>query len=149
MTSEDQSTLDRIVNRLPTGLEFTEALSAPDTAGRVSAVIATYNRCPFDLANHPIEDNPLAWALDSLLAQEGHALAEIVIVDDASTDHTRTVVSQLANRSEKVPVRVIRLDRQTGTGIARTTRLTASGQRWVLLTDDDCVVTPHYAAGAA
>ena len=43
--------LDTLVTSMTTGPAFTAALDVPRVAGRVSAVIATYNRCPFDPAS--------------------------------------------------------------------------------------------------
>ncbi|MGH3812986.1 MAG: glycosyltransferase family 2 protein [Pseudonocardiaceae bacterium] len=151
MTSTDLIALDKVVSSLPDGPEFTTALSIPETAGQVSAVIATYNRCPFDPDIRPISDNPLTWALDSLLAQAGDALAEIIVVDDCSTDHTPAVLARYTRYPRPGEVRVtgIRLGRHAGTAVARNTGTTAVRGRWVLFGDDDCVFSPHYAAGAA
>ncbi len=151
MTSMDLIPLDKVVSSLPDGPEFTTALSVPETANQVSAVIATYNRCPFDPDIRPIRDNPLTWALDSLLAQAGDVLAEIIVVDDGSTDHTPAVLAHYTRHPHPGEVRVvvIRLGRHAGTATARNTGINAVRGRWVLFGDDDCVFTPHYAAGAA
>ncbi len=151
MTDTDATTLDKIVDGLLHGHEFTAALSVPETAGQVSVVLATYNRCPFDPAVHSIRDNPLSWALDSLLAQAGDVLAEIIVVDDGSTDHTAAVLKHYTDHRHPSGVRVqgIRLGRHSGPAAARNTGITAVRSRWVLFGDDDCVFTPHYAAGAA
>jgi Glycosyl transferase family 2 len=143
--------LDEVLGSLPDGPEFTAALSIPETAGQVSAVIATYNRCPFDPAVRSISDNPVTWALDSLLNQAGDALAEVIVVDDGSTDHTPAVVDYYTShpRSGEVPIVGIRLGRHCGTAAARNTGITAARSRWVLFGDDDCVFTSHYATGTA
>ncbi len=111
--------LDTLVTSMTTGPGFTAAIDVPRIAGRVSAVIATYNRCPFDPASARLRDNPLTWALDSLLAQAGHALAEIVIADDGSSDYTQAVLHTYLTRHGEVPVRCIRLDEHRGAWAAR------------------------------
>ncbi len=141
--------LDTLVTSMPTGPGFTAALDVPRIARRVSAVIATYNRCPFDPASARLRDNPLTWALDSLLAQAGHALAEIVIADDGSSDYTPAVLNTYLTRRGEVPVRCIRLDEHRGAWAARNAAASAARSRWLLFGDDDCVFAPHYAIGAA
>jgi len=141
--------LDTLVTSMTTGPGFTAAIDVPRIAGRVSAVIATYNRCPFDPASARLRDNPLTWALDSLLAQAGHALAEIVIADDGSSDYTQAVLHTYLTRHGEVPVRCIRLDEHRGAWAARNAAARAARSRWLLFGDDDCVFAPHYAIGAA
>lgn len=133
--------------QLSSGPEFTTKLSVPRLRQRVSAIIATYNRCPIAPGRGPIHDNPLTWALDSLLAQRGDALDEIVVVNDGSTDHTREVLD--GYRDTTIPVRVVPLDAHRGTGVARNAGVAAARGSWLLFADDDCVCAPHYALGAA
>lgn len=141
--------LDTLVTSMASGPAFTAALDVPRVAGRVSAVIATYNRCPFDPASGRMRDNPLTWALDSLLGQAGHALAEIVIADDGSSDHTQAVLGTYLTRGGQVPIRCIRLEEHRGAWAARNAAACAARGQWLLFGDDDCVFAPHYAAGAA
>ncbi|MGH8883581.1 MAG: glycosyltransferase family 2 protein [Egibacteraceae bacterium] len=141
--------LDRIGDQLaaiPAG-QLTEALTIPETTRRVSALVATYNRCPFDPATHPVGDNPLTWALDTLLAQAGDALREIVVVDDASTDHTPEVLARYASPETSVPVITARQGRHGSATLARNTAIAAATADLLLFGDDDCVFRPHYAAG--
>ncbi|MEH1130673.1 glycosyltransferase family 2 protein [Micromonospora sp. CPCC 206061] len=133
---------------LPAGDAFTRALSAGAPARSVSALLATYNRCPFDPAAGRLRDNPLTWALDSLRGQAGDALAEIVVVDDGSTDHTSAVLEQYQG-TPGAPVRAYRLPAHRGAFAARNTAAQIARGRWLLFGDDDCVFGPHYAVGAA
>jgi hypothetical protein len=109
MGGETTSMLEAVLRRLAAvpADRLTTALDLPATRGRVSAVLATYNRCPFPPAAGRLRDNPLSWALDTLLGQAGRVLAEIVVVDDGSTDHTAAVLAHYASARTTVPVRVI------------------------------------------
>lgn len=123
--------------------------AAPPALGPITAVLATYNRCPFDPDGPRGGDNPLVWALESLRAQTGEALAEIVVADDGSADHTAAVLTRYPQAAGRVPVRVVRLDRHTGAAAARTAGAEAARHRWLLYADDDCVMPPLWAAGAS
>lgn len=61
-----------------------ESAAAPD----ISVVLSTYNRA-----------DRLPAALDALLAQTGHVLYEIIVVDNNSTDDTAAVVHPIARHS--------------------------------------------------
>lgn len=114
----------------------------------VSAVLATYNRCPFDPNGAQARDNPLVWALESLLCQAGPALAAIVVADDGSTDHTPAVLGRYHDQPG-IPIRTVRLPGHQGAAAARNAAVAAAGSRWLLFGDDDCVFTPYTASGAA
>ena len=132
---------------LPTDDAFAAALAATSDHHTVSAVLATYNRCPFDPASRHGGDNPLTWALDSLRSQAGGVLDEIVVVDDGSTDHTQAVLASY-RASGGVPVRTVSMPEHRGAFAARNAGIAAARSRWLLFGDDDCVFTPHTAAGA-
>lgn len=123
--------------------------AAPPALGPATAVLATYNRCPFDPDGERGADNPLSWALDSLRVQAGEALAEIVVVDDGSSDHTRTVLARYGELAGGVPVRAVRLEQHAGSAAARMAGARAARHRWLLYADDDCVMPPLWAAGAS
>jgi hypothetical protein len=141
--------LDDTLTSLTAGPGFTAALDDPRIAGTVSAVLATWNRCPFDPAAGRLRDNPLTWALDSLLGQAGHVLAEIVVADDGSADYTQAVLDTYCSHGSEVPVRAVRLPVHCGAWAARNAAAHAARCRWLLFGDDDCVFAPHYALGAA
>jgi glycosyltransferase involved in cell wall biosynthesis len=84
----------------------------------VTVVIPAHNR-----------ERMVARALDSVLAQTSRP-AEIVVVDDASTDRTAAV-------AEERGARVIRRERNGGEGAARNSGLAAASQPWVALLDSD------------
>jgi GT2 family glycosyltransferase len=98
----------------------------------VSVVVSTYNRA-----------DRLPLALDALLAQTGTAY-EIIVVDNNSTDDTRTVVSAIAARSNG-RVRYVFEPRQ-GLSYGRNTGIELARAPIVALTDDDVRVGPDWIA---
>jgi len=133
---------------LPAGDEFTAALASHASGSPVSAIVPTYNRCPFDPANR-MADNPLYWAVTSLRGQAGGVLAEIVVADDGSSDYTPTVLDQLAASGHPVPVRQVRCPDHRGAWQARNAGAAAARGGLLYFADDDCVFPPHAVAGAA
>ncbi|HEY1595581.1 MAG TPA: glycosyltransferase, partial [Thermoleophilaceae bacterium] len=98
----------------------------PDTVP-VSVLIPAYNR-----------ERMLRRALESVLAQRP-APAEIVVVDDASTDRTAAVAEELG-------ARVVRHEQNAGEGAARNSAIAAAGQPWLALLDSDDEWLPHHLA---
>ncbi len=82
-------------------------------------LIATYNRSKL-----------LQRALLSVINQSV-APAEIIVIDDASTDDTREVVAKYQQ------VRYFRLPENSGVGRARNLGLAKSNSEWVVILDDD------------
>jgi hypothetical protein len=111
----------------------------------LSALIATYNRCPFG-ATGRMAHNPLAVTLTTLLADE--AVTEVVVVDDGSTDASGPVLDAFARRFGP-RLRATRLDRHRGAAAARNAALRLARHRTVLVLDDDMVVAPGSVAAAA
>ncbi|WP_322768712.1 glycosyltransferase family 2 protein, partial [Frankia sp. Cr1] len=147
MTTTTAERLDRLVADLVvTPPVLTDHRS---TWRRVSAVLTTYNRCPFDPSAGRLHDNPLTWALDTLRGQAGDTLAEIVVVDDGSTDHTGDVLDHYTALPGEVPVRAVRLAANAGMTAGRNIAVEAASCDWLLFGDDDCLFSAHYAAGAA
>jgi hypothetical protein len=138
----------RDLSALPTGSRFTSALAGQAAGQQVSAIIPTYNRCPFDPGCR-MTDNPLAWAVTTLRGQAGGVLAEIVVVDDGSADHTPAVLDQLAAQDHPVPVRQVRLADHQGAWRARNAGAEAAQCSLLYFADDDCLFPPYAVAGAA
>lgn len=90
----------------------------------VSALIPCYNR-----ARH------IGQVVRSLISQT-HPPDEIIVVDDASTDHSVGVVSRL-------PVRLMRHEQNRGPAAARNTALKAAKGDIVLYVDADAYAEPH------
>lgn len=92
----------------------------------VSVVIAAYN-----------QRDHLERALLSVLSQRPYGPAEIVVVDDHSTDGSDEVAASLG-------ARVIRLSRNQGTSSARNTGIEAALQPWIAFLDHDDEWLPHH-----
>lgn len=92
----------------------------------VSVVVPTRNR-------HEL----LAMTIRSVLAQRDVDL-EVVIVDDASTDGTPSLLASFADPR----IRVIRQDTQQGVSAARNRGIAAARARWVAFLDDDDLWAP-------
>jgi len=99
----------------------------------ISVVVCTYNRAGM-----------LRKALEGLTSQVGlgRLSYEIIVVDDASTDSTSTVVKKVAERS-RVSIRYVR---EEGRGIARARNrgLRESFGNWVAFFDDDQLAEPQW-----
>ena len=99
---------------------------AVNDIARVSIVVPTFNRAGW-----------LDGALDSLMAQRVDALVEfeIVVVDNASTDHTASVVAAASKRSP-VPIKCV-FAPVPGDGAARNSGVLAATHDLVAFFDDD------------
>jgi glycosyltransferase involved in cell wall biosynthesis len=91
-------------------------------------VIPTYNRSESTLR-----------AVRSAKSQRPFPPAEIIVVDDASSDDTAEV-------AEATGVRVIRHDDNLGSAAARNTGVVAAGHAWIALLDSDDEWLPDHLA---
>lgn len=101
--------------------------SSPD-AGAISLVIPTYNRG--DLIGETI---------DSALRQQ-RPFAEIIVVDDGSTDATAAVLAGFGERIRVIGVANGGVQRARNTGVA------AARTDWIALCDSDDLLEPLYCA---
>jgi glycosyltransferase involved in cell wall biosynthesis len=99
-----------------------------------SVVVATHDRVRL-----------LARLVGALEAQEGAGPFEVIIVDDASADGTWDELQALA-QAARVPVRPLRLPRNSGPATARNAGWRAARAPIVAFTDDDCVPRPGWLA---
>jgi glycosyltransferase involved in cell wall biosynthesis len=95
----------------------------------ISLVLPTYNRAPALRAN-----------LGSLLGVRD--IAEVIVVDDGSTDDTPGVCGEFEDRR----LRVIRHPVNQGVAAARNTGVAAAKGTWVLFGEDDCRFPLDYAS---
>ena len=110
----------------------------------ITAVIPTFNRSPHVVKE---DSNPLGWCLESLLAQRGSGLDEIIIVDDASTDYTKDVVRTFQEKSS-VPIIYLNNEKNLGSSISRNIAVKHSKNDLVMFLDDDCVFSKYMFFGA-
>jgi hypothetical protein len=94
----------------------------------ICVVIPAYNRA-----------HMLQRSLRSVWAQRPTLPAEVIVVDDGSSDETATV-------AEKLGARMIRHPQNRGLAAARNTGLHATSHPWVALLDSDDEWLPHHLA---
>jgi GT2 family glycosyltransferase len=94
----------------------------------VSVVLPTYNRC-----------RALRATIGDLFLLRG--VAEVVVVDDGSTDATPELLGSLREPA----LRPVRLARNRGTPAARNAGAATARSRWLLFAEDDCRFPPDYA----
>jgi glycosyltransferase involved in cell wall biosynthesis len=74
--------------------------------------------------------------IDSILAQT-YTNWELLITDDYSTDESCEVIQQYADKDKRI--KLFRLEKNSGTGIARNNSIKAAGGRFIAFCDsDDC-----------
>lgn len=96
---------------------------------QISAIICTHNR-----------DQYLGAAIDSLLSQQTDKAFEIIVVDNASTDHTRTVIQSRLPHPALHSVYEPRL----GLSIARNTGAAHAQGEVLAYLDDDAIASPQW-----
>ncbi|KGE19215.1 glycosyltransferase [Paenibacillus wynnii] len=95
---------------------------------KVSIIICTYNRAGL-----------LNKTLQSLVLLENLDLAEIIVVDNRSKDHTETVVKDFIDRNvDDIDTRYI-LEPVQGLSAARNTGILASKSQLIAFLDDDAI----------
>jgi len=111
----------------------------------ISAVIPTYNRCPFDSDSENYKYNPLAMAITALLMQKA-TIKEIIIIDDASTDYTEKVVKDFtveACATKGVEIKYFKNLKRMGSSVSRNIGAKHASAEYLFFLDDDCVPTPY------
>ena len=102
-------------------------MSSPD----VSVVVCSYNRA-----------DSLRSALESLTALQTDGFTyEVVVVDNASSDHTADVIHQAAE-SSSCPVRYV-MEKEPGVSFARNTGVRSAKGQWIYFFDDDQLAEPQ------
>lgn len=94
----------------------------------ITLVVPTYNRAAALRLNLP-----------SMLAMRD--IAEVIVVDDGSTDDTPAVCEQFVDER----LTIIRHETNRGVPVARNTGLAAAAGEWVLFGEDDCRFLEDYA----
>lgn len=94
----------------------------------VSFIVAAYNVEPYVEA-----------AIASALQQSGVA-AEVIVVDDASSDGTADKVAALAAKDDRITL--VRRDARKGPSAARNTAMEAAKGTWLAILDADDLISP-------
>jgi cellulose synthase/poly-beta-1,6-N-acetylglucosamine synthase-like glycosyltransferase len=91
------------------------------------------------------EEASLKTCLDSLIAQKNIAF-EIIVVDDHSTDRTRTIASEFASSQTQPAIRIVDAGPLPAGWTGKNSALTAGAQEarspWLLFTDADTIHLP-------
>ncbi|OGK13869.1 hypothetical protein A3H80_01950 [Candidatus Roizmanbacteria bacterium RIFCSPLOWO2_02_FULL_37_19] len=95
----------------------------------ISIVIPVYN-----------EEKYIQQCLDSITQLQTKHEYEVVIVDNDSSDSTRTIV---ATYQKKLRLRII-VEKQRGRGAARSTGFTHAQGEVIFSTDADTIIPPHW-----
>lgn len=113
--------------------ETARSASWDGASAAATVVVATCNRSSW-----------LAELVDCLEQQHGPVL-EVVVVDDSSDDATPAVLTDLAGRTS-LPLLALRTLARSGPSAARNAGAAHGRSPRLLLTDDDCLPTPGWAA---
>ncbi len=111
-------------------------IAPPITWPAISIVIPSYNRV-----------NELERCLRTLFTLTyPHHLIEILVVNDASTDTTSTMLHQLAHEAKtyNMQLRSIHHAQQQGVAISRNTGAEAAAHDLIAYIDSDCVASPSW-----
>jgi hypothetical protein len=111
------------------------AQPAPFTPPRISVVIPCYNQGAL-----------LGEAVDSLRAQT-FPPAEVVVVDDGSTDGTAAIARAIAKRTGEFPIRVVTTENR-GLPLARNLGIQVATGDWIFPLDADDLLAPDFFARA-
>jgi len=111
----------------------------------ISAIIPTYNRCPFAKNAENYEYNPLFLCISALLMQKS-PISEIIVVDDSSTDNTEEVVKNLeaeAYSKKGVKIKYFKNTERKGSSVSRNIGAKHASSKYLFFLDDDCVPAPY------
>ena len=101
----------------------------PGQAVRLALVIPAYN-----------EEGAILGVLEQLtgiLEKDGLLDAEVIVVDDGSTDGTTRILNEFAAKEDKLKLRVMARAVNRGYGAALKAGIEASNAEWIFITDAD------------
>lgn len=111
----------------------------------ISAIVPTYNRCPLGKDSEDYKYNPLFLCIKALMMQKS-PINEIIVVDDASTDHTESVVQGLvkeAYSTKGVNIKYFRNSERKGSSVSRNIAAKHASSKFLFFLDDDCIPVPY------
>lgn len=82
--------------------------------------------------------------LESFELLEGREAMEVIVMDDCSTDDTEAVARAWVAKGHPFAARYLKLEKNSGPGMARTAGLREAQGAAVAFTDTDCIVTPGW-----
>lgn len=109
----------------------------------VSFVMVTYNRCP---SRRP-KNNPLIWALLSLVSSQKAKISEFIVVDDCSSDYTRQSVDWIRKEYNLNLIYILNKKRK-GCSFSRRIGIERCSNELFFLGDDDCLYKPYFVFGS-
>ncbi|WP_312518694.1 glycosyltransferase [Anaerospora sp.] len=92
---------------------------------KISVIIPAYNR-----------EKTIEYAINSVLEQT-YLPYEIIVVDDCSTDNTKTIVANIKKNSIKVKIHYICLKANAGAQVARNEGVKFARGKWIAFLDSD------------
>ena len=101
---------------------------------KAAVIVTTYNR-----------PDALAAVLEGYSAQDTHDF-ELLIADDGSTDETRALIADYAQRSPFRVQHVWQEDRGFRAGAARNRALAQTAAPYIIFSDGDCVPPPFFVS---
>ncbi len=115
---------------------------------QISVVVATYNRAPYPPSR--LHDNPLSWALSSILSQKKCNLGEIIIIDDGSFDYTEKTVNYYRKngKQKNIEIKYIKNKKNEGLPSSLNKGIENSKFDYVFFMDDDCILSNYSLFGA-
>jgi len=114
----------------------------------VSAVIPTYNRCPYNPKKPEGKFNPLYWCLESLINQRPK-LNEIIVINDNSNDYTRQLIKEMKKKAKEKDIKFISLinKEKRGSSISRNNGVKRATSDLIFFMDDDCIAKKYSVFG--
>jgi len=113
---------------------MTNIISSMDK--KITAVIPTYNRCPF--AGKDTRFNPLWWAANSLFQET--QVGEIIFIDDCSSDNIEETIAKIdESKPSGTSVVYARNEERKGSGISRNLGVNLASNEQIFFYDDDCI----------
>jgi len=130
-------------------VDYLDNFKLPFERTDVTAIIPTFNRCPYSVKSLRGERNPLSWAIQSLLLQKP-VMKEIIIVDDQSEDFTKEVVESFEEEAEKLGIKLIYLKtpKRSGWPVSRNLGSSKANSKYLFFVDDDSIMAPYSVFGA-
>jgi len=124
-------------------LKIIRKMYRTDKFSKTTFIMVTYNRCPYQSP----KENPLIWALQTLVYSELLKIDKFVIVNDCFTDYTEESLKWF-EREYCVNLRYIKNNQRRGCSYSRKIGIENCGDDLFFLGDDDCLFKPYFILGS-